>query len=83
MDIYSTYESVLVGNVIGQFEFMEGHHLLHPLLARRGRVGMNIHPFGHFRIRLAGDHPAGIMELIAAVVNGDNIHEQDVLCSLV
>jgi len=54
-------------------------NLTHPLLTGGGRVWVNVHPLGHFGIRLAGHHPAGVVELVAAVVHGDDVDEEDVL----
>ena len=70
---------MLVRNVVGELEFVEGHDLGHPLLARARTVRVYVHPFGHFRIRLAGDHPSGVMELVSTVVHGHYVHEEDVL----
>lgn len=36
--------SVLIQFVVGQFDFLEGHHLLHELLSGEGRVGVDIQP---------------------------------------
>lgn len=52
-----TYEAVLVRDVVGQFQFMEGNDFLHPLLARCWTVGMDVHSLGHFGIGFAGHHP--------------------------
>ena len=57
-----TYEAVLVRDVVGQFEFVEGDDFLHPLLARRRTVRMDVHPLRHLGIRFAGHHPAAAIE---------------------
>lgn len=44
---------------------------------------MNVHLLLHLRIRLAGHHPARVVELIATVVGGHDVHQHDVLGSLV
>lgn len=54
---YNTYKAVLIRDVVGQFELVEGDDLLHPLFPRRRTVGVDVHPFWHFRICLAGHHP--------------------------
>lgn len=69
---------MFVRDVVGQFEFMESNRLGHPLLASGRAVRMNIHPLGHLRVGLACHHPAGVVELVAAVVRRHNVHQQDV-----
>lgn len=73
-----TYKAVFVGDVVGKFEFVEGHDFAHPLFAGGGRIRVDVHPFRHFRIRLSGDHPARVVELVSTVVNGDNVDEENV-----
>lgn len=53
-----THESVFVTYVVGELQFVEGHHLLHPLLARRRGVGVDVHPLRHFRVCFTSDHPS-------------------------
>jgi hypothetical protein len=48
---------VLVRDVVGQFEFVEGHYFLHPLFARGRRVWMDVHSLGHFGVSLTSHHP--------------------------
>ena len=74
-----TYKSVLVRDVVGQLEFMESNRLGHPLLAGGRAVRVDIHPLGHLRVGLARHHPAGVVELVAAVVRRHDVHQQDVL----
>ncbi len=69
---------MLVGDVIGQFEFVKVDDFGHPLLAGGRTVGVNVHPFGHFRISLSRHHPARVMKLIPAVISRDNIHQQNI-----
>jgi hypothetical protein len=57
---YSTHETVLVGDVVGQLEFVEGYYFLHPLFARGRRVWMDVHSLGHFGVSLASHHPTTI-----------------------
>ena len=82
-DGYHTYESMLVGDIVGQLEFVEGDNFLHPLFACRRRVWMNVHPFRHFRVGLPSNHPARVVKFVPAIVNSNYIHEQNVLRSLV
>ena len=39
---------------------------------------MDVHSFGEFGVGFAGDHPAGVVEFVAAVVGGDDVHQHDV-----
>ena len=56
-----TDKSLLVRVIVCKFQFMEGHHFLHPLLPGGRAVGVDVHPLGHLGVRLASDHPsAGI-----------------------
>lgn len=73
-----TYKSVFVRDVVGQLEFMESNRLGHPLLAGGRAVRVDIHPLGHLRVGLARHHPAGVVELVAAVVGRHDVHQQDV-----
>lgn len=52
-----THETMLVTYVVCQFQLVEGDHLLHPLLARRRRVGVDVHPLRHLRVCLPSHHP--------------------------
>lgn len=69
---------MFVRDVVGQLEFMESNRLGHPLLAGGRAVRVDIHPLGHLGVGLARHHPAGIVELVAAVVRGHDVHQQDV-----
>ena len=55
---HATYEAVLVGNVVGQLELVERDDFLHPLLASRRTVRVDVHPLGHLRIGFASHHPS-------------------------
>jgi len=78
-----TYEAVLVGDVVGKFEFVERHGFVHPMFAGGWRVGMYVHSLGHLRVRLAGDHPARVVEFVSAVIYAGDVHQQNVLRTLV
>lgn len=78
-----TYEAMFVWDVIGQLQFVEGDHFLHPLLSGAWRIWVDIHPLWHFRVCFTGDHPTGIVELVSAVVHGHGIHKQNVFCTFV
>ncbi len=54
---------MLVGDVVGELQLVEGDHLLHPLLARRRAVWVDVHPLWHLWVGLASnDPPAGTEE---------------------
>ena len=72
---------MFVGDIVGEFEFMERHRSAHPLIAGQWRVRVDVHPFRHFRICLTGNHPARVVKLIPAVVHWNDIHHQDVLAA--
>ena len=78
-----THESVFVGDVVGQLQLVERDDLAHPLFSGERRVRVDVHALRHLRIGLAGHHPARVVELVAAVVHGDDVDEHDVLGSLV
>ena len=73
--IANTYIAMLVGDIVGQLEFMERHYLGHPLFPCTGGVRVDVHPFGHLWISFACHHPPGVVELVAAVVHSDNVHQ--------
>ncbi len=73
-----TYMAVLVQIIVGQFQFMECHHLLHPNCPSGRTVRMDVQPTGHVRFGLSGHHPFGVVVFIAGIVNGYDIHEEDV-----
>jgi len=74
---------VFVGDVIGQLELVERDDLAHPLFASQRRVRVDVHALRHLRVSLAGHHPPRVVELVAAVVDGDDVDQHDVLGALV
>ena len=78
-----THKSVFVGDVVGQLEFVERNDFAHPLFTGQRRIRMDVHALGHLRVGLAGYHPARVMELVAAVVYGDDVDQHDVLGAFV
>ena len=70
---------MFVGYVVGEFEFVEGDNFLHPLFSSCGTVGVNVHPLGHLRVRLASHDPSAVVELVAKVVSSHHVQQQDVL----
>ena len=55
--IYGTHKAVLVRDVVGELELVEGDDLLHPLLAGGRAVRVDVHTLGHLRVSLACHHP--------------------------
>lgn len=51
--------SLLIKLVIGQFDFIERNNLSHPLLAKRGRIRVNIHAAWHGRVSVSRHNPLG------------------------
>ena len=47
---FVSYQSVFVRYVVGQLELVEGHGLLHPLLASSRAVRVDVHPFRHLGV---------------------------------
>ena len=78
-----TYKSVFVWDVVGQLQLVERHHLLHPLLPGGWRVRVDVQPLRHLGVRLARHHPLAVVELVATVVHGDDVHQEDVFGLLV
>lgn len=76
-------KAVLVRDVIGQFQLMEGDHFLHPLFPRAWGVGVDIHSFGHFWVGFSCHHPAAVVKFVSTVINGDDVHQQNIFCSFV
>jgi len=78
-----THKSVFIGDVVGEFQFVKRDRFAHPLLASRRRVRMDVHALRHFRISLSSNHPARVVELVSAVVDGNDVHQHDVFGAFV
>ena len=70
---------MLVGDIIGELELVEGDRFVHPLLASAGRVRVDVEAFGHLRVCLASHQPSAVVEFVATVVHGSDVHQHDVL----
>ena len=81
--VLTTYISILVRNVVGQLEFVETDHLLHPLLPCTRRVWMDVAPAGHLRVCLTGHRPLAVVELVPTVVHRHDVQDEEVLGLLV
>jgi len=77
----NAHESVFVGDVVGELEFVERDRFAHPLFPGRRRVRVNVHALGHLRVSLTGHQPTRVLEFVAAVVDSGDIHRQDVFTS--
>jgi len=42
---------------------------------------VDVHSLGHLRVGLSSDQPTRVLELVAAVVDGRDVHRQDVFTS--
>lgn len=58
---FNTYKSMLITNVVRQFQLMKRDDFLHPLLARWRWVGVDVHTFGHLWISFTCHHPSTVM----------------------
>ena len=70
---------MLVRQVVGELQLVEGDHLLHPLLSCRRAVRVDVHPLRHLGIGLPCHDPSTVVELVAEVVGRDDVEEEDVL----
>ena len=73
--------SIVVHDVIGQLEFVEGHDLFRPLTTAARRVGVHVDTAGHLRVSLAGHDPAGCVKRVAVsfVVAWHEVHHHHVV----
>ena len=62
--------AVLVQLIVGEFELVEGDHLLHPLGSFRGGVGVDMDARGGVGVGLSSHDPAGSVECISGNVSG-------------
>lgn len=62
---------------------MKSNGLAHPLLPFGRAVRVDVHALWHLWVSFSSHHPARVVKLVAAVINGDNVHQQDVLCSFI
>lgn len=56
---------MFVRDIICQLKFVKADDLLHPLFTSGRRVRVDVHPFGHLRVRLASDDPLSVVELVS------------------
>ena len=70
---------MLVRQIVGQLQLVEGDNLLHPLLPRGGAVRVDVHSLRHLGVRLARHDPPAVVELVAKVVGGHHVQQEDVL----
>lgn len=71
-------QSVLIRYVVGEFEFVERNHFLHPLLPGGRTIRMNVHSLGHFWVSLSRNNPPAVVELVSEVICSYDIKEEDV-----
>ena len=53
----NTYVPLLIKLIIGQFDFVEGYYLSHPILTKSGRIGVNVHAAWHRRVCISRHYP--------------------------
>lgn len=63
IEVWSSYVSVLVQGVVGQFEFKKGHRLLHPVAAGGRGVWVEVRPAGGLRLSFTGHLPLMLVPL--------------------
>jgi len=71
------YVSLLVHSVVGQFDFLEGDFVFHPLGAGGRRVRVRVNPRRPLRFRFARPDPAGV-EAEARVIRQHQIHQHEI-----
>lgn len=78
-----TYVFVLARHVVGDLHAVEARAFGHPVLTGSWRLGMDVYRLRHFRIRLAREAPLRVVELVAVVVRGQDVHHNEVLAVFV
>lgn len=48
---------LLIKLVIGQFDFIEGYYLSHPIFTKSGRIRVNVHAAWHWRVSISRHYP--------------------------
>ena len=73
--------SVIVQLVVGKLELVEADHLLHPLGALGGGVGVHVDAGRRVGVRLPRHHPARGVEgvPIPLVITGHEVHDEHVV----
>ena len=61
---------MLVRQIVGQLQLVEGDNLLHPLLPRGGAVRVDVHSLRHLGVRLARNQPSTEIKALS----GENIY---------
>lgn len=74
---------MLVGDVVGELEFVKIDHFGHPLFTSGRTVRVNVHPLWHFGVGLPRHHPAGVVKFVSAVIGSNYIHQENVFGLLV
>ena len=73
--------SVVVEQIVGEFEFIKRHDLFHPLRSLGRRVRVHVDASGHVWIGLSSHHPAGRVETVPVtlVVARNEVHHEHVV----
>ena len=64
---------MLIARVVGQFNFLKGDLLLHPLWTGQWRLWMDVKTDGWYRLSFSSDDPIEMVELVAVVVGGCDV----------
>lgn len=68
-----TNMSVVIQQVVGELEGVEGHGLLHPLGSTGRRVWVEVHPAGGYDISSSCHQPGGAVERISGTRGGGGV----------
>ena len=58
---------------------MESNGLGHPLLPGGRAVWVDVHSLRHLWVGFSSYHPARVVELVAAVIGSDYVHQENIL----
>lgn len=70
--------SLLVHRVVGEFDFLEGDLVLHPLCSSGRGIRMSVDPGRPLGFGFAGSEPSGV-ETESGIIREDQIQEDEVL----
>lgn len=71
--------SLLIQLIIGELELVKVDDHVHPVRAKRRRVGMSVGARGRTLLFEAA-HPGRVLVLVAILVHGNHVHQERVRC---
>ena len=71
--------SILIQIVVGELQLVECDRLLQPVGPRGRAVRVDVESPGHVGLGFPRHHPLGVVVLVAAVVQGYDVDQEDVL----